>query len=371
MLKTICDEGGVILLEDYIDKYITRDTRIIAKCIICENSFNKSLNKLHKQRNFGCEICAKKMKFERIKNSMVEKYGVEYAAQNEMCMNKMKATTLKKYGVEHANQNQIVKEKIKTTNLEKYGFEYGLQNEEVKEKRRISNLEKYGVENQSQRDEIKEKIKTTNLERYGSICSMNNEEVRKKIKATILDKYGVEYFTQSDIMKEKTKETVLNKYGVKHISQCTEFKEKIKQTNLEKYGVEYVSQCPEIHEKQTKNSYYRKDYKMPSGEIRKIQGYEKFALDKLLNDNICESDIITGSVNVPKIWYTDTRDKKRRHFVDIFIPSLNKCIEVKSNWTFKKHIDIVFLKQQAAKELGYFYEIWIYDKEGNKIDFYN
>jgi hypothetical protein len=29
------------------------------------------------------------------------------------------------------------------------------------------------------------------------------------------------------------------------------------------------------------------------------------------------------------------------------------------------------VKQQAAKELGYFYEIWIYDKEGNKIDFYN
>jgi hypothetical protein len=60
MLKTICYEGGVILLEDYIDKYITRDTRIIAKCIMCENSFNKSLNKLHKHRNFGCEICAKK-----------------------------------------------------------------------------------------------------------------------------------------------------------------------------------------------------------------------------------------------------------------------------------------------------------------------
>jgi hypothetical protein len=35
------------------------------------------------------------MKFERIKNSMVEKYGVEYAEQNELCMNKMKATTLK------------------------------------------------------------------------------------------------------------------------------------------------------------------------------------------------------------------------------------------------------------------------------------
>ena len=97
ILKSICDEGGLKLLEDYSDKYITRDTRIIAKCIMCENSFNKSLNKLHKQRNFGCETCSKIIKFDRIKNVMVEKYGVEYASQNETFMNKMKATSLEKY----------------------------------------------------------------------------------------------------------------------------------------------------------------------------------------------------------------------------------------------------------------------------------
>ena len=60
MLKSICEEDGVVLLEDYSNKFITRDTRIIGKCILCDNSFNKSLNKLHKQRNFGCECCAKK-----------------------------------------------------------------------------------------------------------------------------------------------------------------------------------------------------------------------------------------------------------------------------------------------------------------------
>ena len=39
MLKNICDEGGVTLLVDYKDQYVTRDTRIIGKCILCENSF--------------------------------------------------------------------------------------------------------------------------------------------------------------------------------------------------------------------------------------------------------------------------------------------------------------------------------------------
>lgn len=140
MLKSICEEGDVTLLEDYTNKYITRDTRIIAKCIMCENNFNKSLNKLHKQRNFGCVICCKKMKFDRIKNTMVEKYGVEYAAQSYIFRDKMKKSNLEKYGVEHPIQNNEIKEKTIKTNLEKYGCEYGLQSKEVKDKKIITYL---------------------------------------------------------------------------------------------------------------------------------------------------------------------------------------------------------------------------------------
>jgi len=303
MLKNIFDEGCATLLVDYKDKYVTRDTRIIGKCILCENSFNKSLNKLHKQRNFGCETCAKILKFERIKNTMFDKYGVEYAAKSEHFKDKMKSTTLERYGVEHGTQCEEVKEKIRKTNLEKYGFEYGLQNEEVKEKRRISNLERYGFENPLQREEIKEKCK---------------------------------------------------------------------QTNLEKYGVEYPSQNTEIYEKMNKTSYYIKEYILPSGNIINIQGYEHFALDELLQkENMNENDIITGCKNVPTIWYNDESGKKHRHFVDIFIPSQNKCIEVKSTWTFKKQKEIVLLKKIAAKELGYLYEIWVYDNKGNKAEFYD
>lgn len=372
MLKNICDEGGVTLLDDYSNKYITRDTRIIGKCIFCENSFDKSLNKLHKQRNFGCITCAKDLRFERVKKTMVINYGVEYAAQSQICMDKMKKTTLEKYGVEHATQSDITKNKIKKTNLEKYGFEYGLQSEVVKEKTKQTNLEKYGVANPLQREEIKEKCKQTNLEKYGVEHSSQCEEIKEKSKQSCLQKYGVEYFTQTDIMKEKSKQTNLERYGVEHTLQREEIKEKIKETNMAKYGVEYIMQCPEIMEKQIKNSYYLKDYSLPSGKIIKIQGYEHFALDELFKkENIVEEDIITGSINVPTIWYNDSNNKKHRHFVDIFIPTQNKCIEVKSTWTFKTQKDIVFLKQNAAKQLGYLYEIWVYDNEGDKVELYD
>ena len=103
----------------------------------------------------------------------------------------------------------------------------------------------------------------------------------------------------------------------------------------------------------------------------KIQGYEHYALDELIiNEKMNESDIITGCKNVPTIWYTDVTEKRRRHFVDIFIPGKNKCIEVKSTWTFTTQKETIFLKQQAAKELGYLYEIWVYDGKGVKLEIY-
>jgi hypothetical protein len=370
MLKNICHDGNVTLLVDYKDKYVTRDTRIIGKCILCENSFNKSLNNLHKQRNFGCETCAKILKFERIKNTMIDKYGVEYAAKSEHFRDKMKSTTLERYGVEHGAQSEEVKEKTRQTNLKTYGVEYGLQNKAVKEKSRITNLEKYGFENPLQREEIKEKCKKTNFEKYGVEYASQSEEIQNKIKKNTLEKYGVEHFTQTNIMKEKTIKTNLEKYGVEHNLQREEIQNKIKKTNLEKYGVERCMQNPEIMEKNIKMSYNLKEYTLPSGNIIKIQGYEHFALDELLK-NINENDIITGCKNVPTIWYNDETGKKHRHFVDIFIPSQNKCIEVKSTWTFKKQKEIVLLKKIAAKELGYLYEIWVYDNKGNKVEFYD
>ena len=372
MLMNICEEGYVTLLEDYKDKFITRDTRIIGNCISCDNSFNKSLNNLHKQRNFGCKRCGKIIGFDRIKKTMVDKYGVEYASQSEVFRDKMKNSNFQKYGVEHAMQNEEIKNKVKQTNLETYGFEYGLQNEEVKEKRINTNMERYGVEHNLQRKEIKDKIKETNLEKYGVECPFQNQEIKDKIKEANLEKYGVEHVTQTENMKEKTKQTNLERYGVEFNLQRPEIIEKIKKTNLERYGVEFVTQNEDIMDKMTKSGYKSKEYKFPSGNIIKIQGYEHYALDELINiEKTIETDIITGCKNVPTVWYIDVSSKKRRHFVDIFIPSQNRCIEVKSTWTAKKNEETIFLKQKAAKELGYLYEIWIYNNKGNKIEFYN
>jgi hypothetical protein len=91
-------------------------------------------------------------------------------------------------------------------------------------------------------------------------------------------------------------------------------------------------------------------------------------LDELLKNNVLEDDIVVSRKNVPEIWFIDSKGKKNRYFVDCFIKSENKCIEVKSSWTLKK--EDVFMKQQATKNAGYECEIWVYDKKGIKIEKY-
>jgi len=194
---------------------------------------------------------------------------------------------------------------------------------------------------------------------------------KEKAKQTCLEKYGVEYSTQSKEVQDKMKKTLLLNYGVEHISYSKEIKDKTKKTCLEKYGVEVPSQCAEIMEKVSKNAYKLKEYKFPSGRIERVQGYEPFALYELINNVlIYENDIFIGAKKVPTIWYNDENCKKHRHYVDIFIKSENKCIEVKSTWTVQKKKDNIFLKQNAAKELGYKYEIWVYDSKGNRVEKY-
>jgi hypothetical protein len=229
-----------------------------------------------------------------------------------------------------------------------------------------SNLEKYGVQHILQNREIREKGKETSLQKYGKEFYSQTNEFKDRVKKSILDKYGVEYASQSDEIKNKIKQTCLDKYGVEYVTQTEEFKNKSIDSCNKKYGVKHPMQNEDFMELQQKKSYNRKIYTFPSGKQISCQGYEPFALDYLLEkENIDENDIITGCKNVPKIWYNDENDKKHRHYVDIFIPSQNKCIEVKSTWTAKKKKDNIYLKKEAGEKLGYKYDLWIFDQKGN------
>jgi len=120
-----------------------------------------------------------------------------------------------------------VRNKIKETCLEKYGVESGLQNNLIKEKVKQTCLKKYGVENPNKCKTVRNKIKETCLEKYGVEHANQSKVVRIKTKQTCLERYGVENPNQLAHIKLKKKQTYLKKYGVEHVLQFHDFATKM------------------------------------------------------------------------------------------------------------------------------------------------
>ncbi len=196
---------------------------------------------------------------------------------------------------------------------------------------------------------------------------MQCTKVKEKIKQTCLDKYGVECSLQSEEVRNKSKQTCLIKYGVECSFQSDEVKEKHKQTCLNKYGVEHPMHLAEIFDKSVKNSYKQKIFTFPCGETRYVQGYEPFALQILIENKYIAEDIITERADLPEIWY-DYNGKKSRYYPDLYIPSENRIIEVKSIWTYNKDKEKNELKALTCKTQGYVFEFWIFDDKGNMLE---
>ena len=386
-LYSFCINNNISLLKKYSNENITRETRIEGKCLTdnCLNHFNKSFRQLIKVNGY-CESCSKtnalqkrnenideiiKKRQETIKNKDGGKY-------NKILLN----TLVNKYNIElltdYSNiklncrsiiEGKCINFKECSNNFSKRFDAFELYNGYCNEcSLKVGNSKKNN-------EEINNKRKNTMLERYGSECifttekfkenQKNNFDVRQeKYIATSLEKYGKQSPSQNEDVKLKVKNTNIQKYGVKHYSQTKEFSERYKETSQKNWGTDYPAQNAEIFAKTIKSAYTKKDYVFPSKKIIQIQGYEHFALDKLLiEDKVDEEDIITGIENVPEVWYYDNERKKHRYYVDIYIPSKNLCIEVKSKYT-KDNTRFLEEKQKSIEDLGYKYEIWIFNTKG-------
>ena len=311
--KKIEEIGLVIAVT--LPKKTNRETKI--KCVCnkdnCQENFERSIRDIVEHNRVYCKSCTKDERELRKRKTCMERRGVENPSQSEEVKAKKKETNIERRGVENPFQCPEVKAKMKETNIERRGVEYPLQCPEVKAKTKETNIQRYGVENPSQSKEVKAKIKETNMERR----------------------------------------------GVEHPSYSAEVKEKRRQTSMKNHGVSHPFQSPEIFQKAVKSSFKRKEYEFPSGKIVTVQGYEPQALDILIKQEYNEDDIITAQTDVPEIWYETDDEKTHRYYVDIYIKSENRMIEVKSRYTYDNKKEVNHLKQQASKDAGYKHEIWI------------
>ena len=285
---------------------------------------------------------------------------------NEIMAEKTKKTNIKKFGCEDPNQLPEMKKKIKEIFQEKYGVDSPMKTKEVQDKMKNIFIEKYGVENPFQNEDVKKKLTSSLLRKYGVEHPLQNKEIHNKFEKTLMTNYGVTVPYHSEELKQRGVDTCLENYGCEYSLQNSEIRKKSVATNLQRYGVENANQNKEIQTKIQINSKKYKKYTMPSGIIRNVQGYEPFAIKKLLTDGYKEEQIITNRSDIPRILYK-VNEKDKYYFPDIFIPHENKIIEVKSTWTYSSKTDNIELKANACRAESYNYEIWVYNYKGERV----
>jgi hypothetical protein len=275
---------------------------------------------------------------------------------------------------------QCHKDDEKTHSKEMWKNKTKSEKEAAQKKREKTNIKKYGVSNTGQTpqaiasrektykiparvEEIGRKIKKTKLEKYGDEDWVNTP----KRKKTCLERYGVEEHLSRPEVWDTIRKTNMEKYGVEYPSQSPIIREKQKQSMMEKYGVEHALQFPEFFRKAQGSSTRHKDYQFPSGRVESVQGFEPFALDRMLSiESVAENDIQLGC-NVPKIPWIDEKGNNRVHYPDIYIQSQNRIVEVKSYYTIPSWNDLL-LKKEAAEKLDYVYHVYIFDARGDLIE---
>ena len=142
-------------------KYILNDMVEINKCNNCNSAILKIENKYCSAKcNNNSEETKNKFRNaynklsddeRRVRNSkrtdtVNERYG-GYTMQSDELSNKMRQTMMERYGVEHAFQNENSRQKAINTWIKKYAVDNPYKAKEVKEKIKGVLLERYGVDN--------------------------------------------------------------------------------------------------------------------------------------------------------------------------------------------------------------------------------
>jgi len=306
------------ICKDYSHINVNRDTQIEFSCKNCGQVETKSFREL---KNYG-PYCSSHIKDKRYE--------------------KQRKTNKKRYGSEHLGK--INQDKARKTKLDKYGKPYATQCQDVINKTKKTNNERYGCDNVFQNEEINNKIIKERKEKYGVEYHFQNPEYLKSIMEKTINNHA-------------SSDEILN--GYKYPTQLKKIKEKTKKTNNKRYGCDNPMQNKEVYEKSQKNMAKIKEYKMPSGDIRKVRGYEPNAIKYLLNCNYDENDILTSAVDIPSFKYIFD-GKSHTYYPDIYIKSSNIIIEVKSPYTYRVDFSKNMCKKKSVQNTEYNFQLWIF-----------
>ncbi len=198
-----------------------------------ENYYNYHNHKTHETNSKKSkEVIVQQI--EKQKRTNLKNFGVEFPAQSKKVLETRKENIIKKYGSYEQYYNDIFN-KVKETNLQRYGVQNVATLKETIQKAKKTSLERYGEEHYSKTKEYAERVKRINLERYGVPVYMQSEECKEKVKKHFEDTYGVDNYSKTSEFKQKFQDTSLRKYGVPYtcmLSEARNFSNNSKPNNL-------------------------------------------------------------------------------------------------------------------------------------------
>ena len=251
-----------------------------------------------------------------MKQTCLEKYGVDCTLKDKNIKNKTIHTWLLNYGVSHPRKSDKIKQKTKQTCLEKYGVDNPFKSKEIQNKAKQTCIDRYSVEYAMQNNDIKQKNKETCLKKYGVEYVTQTELFKQKSKESCLEKYGVEYTFQVDTFREKTIKTCLEKYGVDHPMKSDIVKNKVMHTCLLHYGVEHPTQNKKIM------------LKAFDARIKSIKGHSfSKKEDEIFNY------LITIDNDTKRQYYSELYP----FHCDFYLPNFEVYIEYQGMWTHGLH----------------------------------
>jgi hypothetical protein len=257
---------------------INRDVRIEGKCTNCINIFDKKFRTLYETGPF-CNYCTIKNGIEKIKEKHHENFNDPI--KKEKILEKRKNTCIQKYDCEYAAQYEGIKTNIKNIFIEKYNG-HPLQCQFVKDKVKNTNLERYDKINVFQVEKFKEKSKETSNKKYGTDHPMQNKEIMEKsIKSSyklksytlpsgkIIKYQGYENFALDDLLKIYNEDELVN--GSKNVPEIWYETDGKKHRHYVDFFIPNENKCIEV--KSTFTLKNKKDHVFDKQNYAKQEGY--------------------------------------------------------------------------------------------------
>lgn len=252
---------------------------------------------------------------EKRKHTMIERYGVEFPVQSEVCRRRMQETCQARYGVPYYSMLRA-KSKLKGGHVKlKVRDPESVQKAVLKGQE--TQRKHYGGKLWAQTDEGRRII--------GENSRLCAAESHQKGRETSMTRYGVDHYSKTDEFKQRMSEYMLSPDNQSRIHGRTIV------TNLERYGVPYATQA-ERFRKQQSERMLNPEYNQRIMLAKKANGtFNTSKPEDLCCERFCD---IFGRDNVIRNYY----DSDRYPFhCDFYVKSLDLFCELNAHWTHGKH----------------------------------